>query len=275
MSFHNSQTPGVLIERIDGDGAITVVTNNPYQLAADIYGIGFLTADKIARNLGVPPDSEFRYRAGITHVLSEAAEDGHCYLPQPELIQQAIKLLTFESHQPTENALAPIIQKMTLASELVRESTADKTLLCYKPTFFYTEQNLAQLISDRILAPINPDIPRVRSWIARFTQSRKIELSPQQQEAVEVADLNEIALAWSVTIHKSQGSEYPVVILPLYTQHYIMLSRNLLYTGLTRAKKLAIIIGSKKAIGMAVRSVNKQQRYTQLAKKLIEVSPFA
>ncbi|MHC5829084.1 MAG: ATP-dependent DNA helicase, partial [Nostoc sp.] len=62
----------------------------------------------------------------------------------------------------------------------------------------------------------------------------------------DYADLNEITLAWSVTIHKSQGSEYPVVILPLYMQHYMMLSRNLFYTGLTRAKKLAIVVGSKK-----------------------------
>ncbi|MGB8699704.1 MAG: ATP-binding domain-containing protein, partial [Thermosynechococcaceae cyanobacterium] len=57
----------------------------------------------------------------------------------------------------------------------------------------------------------------------------------------DLADLNEIALAWAVTIHKSQGSEYPVVILPMFMQHYMMLSRNLLYTGLTRAKKLAIV----------------------------------
>ncbi len=84
----------------------------------------------------------------------------------------------------------------------------------------------------------------------------------------DYADLNEIALAWSVTIHKSQGSEYPVVIMPLYTQHYMMLSRNLVYTGLTRAKKLAIIVGSKKAIGMAVRSVNQKPRYTQLQQRL-------
>ena len=73
-----------------GDKAIAIVTTNPYQLATDIYGIGFLTADKIARNLGVPSDSEFRYRAGLTHVLSTAAEDGHCYLPQSELITGAI-----------------------------------------------------------------------------------------------------------------------------------------------------------------------------------------
>jgi exodeoxyribonuclease V alpha subunit len=82
------------------------------------------------------------------------------------------------------------------------------------------------------------------------------------------ADLNEITLAWAVTIHKSQGSEYPVVILPMYMQHYLMLSRNLLYTGLTRAKKLAIFVGPKKAIGLAVRQVKAQERYTLLSGRL-------
>jgi exodeoxyribonuclease V alpha subunit len=77
-----STTYAVKIFKHYGDKAIAVVTNNPYQLANDIYGIGFLTADKIARNLGVPSDSEFRYKAGMSHVLSTAAEDGHCYLPQ-------------------------------------------------------------------------------------------------------------------------------------------------------------------------------------------------
>lgn len=60
----------------------------------------------------------------------------------------------------------------------------------------------------------------------------------------DYADLNEITLAWSVTIHKSQGSEYPVVIMPIYMQHYMMLTRNLFYTGITRAKKLAIVVGA-------------------------------
>lgn len=83
------------------------------------------------------------------------------------------------------------------------------------------------------------------------------------------ADLNEITLAWAVTIHKSQGSEYPLVILPMYMQHYLMLSRNLLYTGLTRAKKLAILVGPKKAIGLAVRQVKAQERYTLLSQRLL------
>ena len=84
----------------------------------------------------------------------------------------------------------------------------------------------------------------------------------------DYADLNEITLAWATSIHKSQGSEYPVVILPLYTQHYVMLSRNLFYTGLTRAKQLALIVGSEKAITIAVKQVKQQQRYTRLKERL-------
>jgi exodeoxyribonuclease V alpha subunit len=85
----------------------------------------------------------------------------------------------------------------------------------------------------------------------------------------DYADLNEVNLAYAISIHKSQGSEYPVVILPLYLQHYIMLSRNLVYTGLTRAKKLAIVIGSQKALAIAVKQRNERQRYTRLRERLI------
>ncbi|QLE52649.1 ATP-dependent RecD-like DNA helicase (plasmid) [Nostoc sp. C057] len=570
-----STTYAVKIYKQYKDEAIATVTNNPYQLAADIYGIGFLTADKIARNIGIAPDSEFRYRAGIIHCLSEAAEDGHCYLPQSELIESVIKLLTTESHQPTEEAIAQIIKDMALTDELIREWDEDKTLLCYKPTYFHTEQNLAQLIRQRLEKPVDTDIERVRDWIDRFTASRKIQLSEQQRQAVETAayskimiltggpgvgktftthtivslwkamgksialaaptgraaqrlgemtgleaktihrllefdprsrgfkrdsenplphtaiiadeasmldlflayslvkavlagallllvgdidqlpsvgpgqiladlinsgrvpvvrltqvfrqaqtsaiitaahqinrgiyptiepisdnpvsdciwhggghqpehgvqaicelitdliprlgfnpatdvqvlcpmtrgvigtrnlntvlqqlinppspskveinrggnllregdriiqltndynrevfngdlgiiltidtveqevtvlygertvvydyaDLNEIALAWSVTIHKSQGSEYPVIVLPIYMQHYMMLTRNLFYTGLTRAKKLAIVVGAKKAISLAVRSTDDQRRYTRLKQRLLQ-----
>ncbi|AUB35131.1 recD, exodeoxyribonuclease V alpha subunit [Nostoc flagelliforme CCNUN1] len=86
----------------------------------------------------------------------------------------------------------------------------------------------------------------------------------------DYADLNEITLAWSISVHKSQGSEYPVVIMPLYMQHYMMLSRNLFYTGLTRARKLAIVVGSQKAISKALRTTNDQQRYTRLWQRLLQ-----
>ena len=78
-----------------------------------------------------------------------------------------------------------------------------------------------------------------------------------------------------MTVHKSQGSEYPVVVLPLFLQHYLLLSRNLVYTGLTRAKQLAILVGPTKAIGISIKRVTDRQRYTALADRLRSFSNSA
>ncbi|OKH53884.1 hypothetical protein NIES2101_09005 [Calothrix sp. HK-06] len=87
LQSHNvSTTYSIKIYKQYGAASIGVVTNNPSQLSVDIYGIGFITADKIAHGLGVPSNSEFRYKAGLTYCLSQAAEDGHCYLPKSELV---------------------------------------------------------------------------------------------------------------------------------------------------------------------------------------------
>ncbi|AWV88068.1 ATP-dependent RecD-like DNA helicase [Bradymonas sediminis] len=82
------------------------------------------------------------------------------------------------------------------------------------------------------------------------------------------SSLDELVLAYAITVHKSQGSEYPAVILPMLTQHYVMLQRNLLYTALTRAKSLVIIVGSEKAVSIATANHEAQMRYTRLAERL-------
>ncbi len=87
----------------------------------------------------------------------------------------------------------------------------------------------------------------------------------------EFTEVDQLTLAYAVTIHKSQGSEFPVVIMPMLSQHYMMLQRNLLYTGMTRAKKLLILIGGVKSIGMAVRNTRLEPRFTQLAERLIAI----
>jgi len=78
----------------------------------------------------------------------------------------------------------------------------------------------------------------------------------------------QLQLAYAITVHKSQGSEYPVVVMPLLTEHYIMLVRNLFYTGVTRAKKLFVLVGNDKAVGIAIRNTRQMQRFTALAKKI-------
>jgi exodeoxyribonuclease V alpha subunit len=84
------------------------------------------------------------------------------------------------------------------------------------------------------------------------------------------SDLDELVLAYAISIHKSQGSEYPAVVIPLLTQHYIMLQRNLLYTAITRAKRLVVLVGSKRAIAIAIKNNKVQLRYTNLSGKLRE-----
>lgn len=84
----------------------------------------------------------------------------------------------------------------------------------------------------------------------------------------EFSDLDELTPAYACTIHKSQGSEYPVVVLPVHTQHYVMLERNLIYTALTRAKRLAVLIGQKRALGIAINNTKTERRFTLLAERL-------
>ena len=91
----------------------------------------------------------------------------------------------------------------------------------------------------------------------------------------EFEDLDELILAYAMTIHKSQGSEYPAVVLPLHTQHYMMLQRNLLYTGITRGKKLVVLVGPRKALSMAVQRQDTAKRYTALASRLKACAPKA
>jgi exodeoxyribonuclease V alpha subunit len=77
-------------------------------------------------------------------------------------------------------------------------------------------------------------------------------------------ELDALQPAYAVTIHKSQGSEYPAVVIPLLTQHYPMLQRNLLYTGLTRGRRLVVLVGQQKALAMAVRNTRGRQRWSKL-----------
>ena len=84
----------------------------------------------------------------------------------------------------------------------------------------------------------------------------------------EFGELDEIALAYATSVHKSQGSEYPAVVIPLAMQHYMLLQRNLLYTAVTRGKRLVVIIGQTRALAMAVKNVRSTRRLTNLGARL-------
>ena len=154
--------------------------------------------------------------------------------------------------------------------------------------------NLNQLLQER-LNPGSGGLPRGKVTFRRGDRVMQIrnnytkmvfngdlgiirQIDPREHEILvdfdhhpveyEFDELNELVLAYAITVHKSQGSEYPVVIMPISTHHYVMLQRNLLYTAMTRAKELMILIGTKKALALAVRNNRTVLRYTQLSRRI-------
>lgn len=185
-----STTYAVKIYKQYGDESIAKVTQNPYQLATDVYGIGFVTADAIARNLGIHPNSEFRYRSGILHVLSEAAEEGHCFLPQTELVERVVQRLALPDHRIAPEDVLALTTDMAIDGELVMQGGSGDwqgQFLCYAPPFYGAEQGLADRLRRLLSQPLPVDLPRVERWIDRFTEKTGLQLSEQQRQATVMA----------------------------------------------------------------------------------------
>jgi exodeoxyribonuclease V alpha subunit len=112
----------------------------------------------------------------------------------------------------------------------------------------------------------NGDLGRIRK-IDFESQEIAVEVEGRLV-AYDFSELDELVLAYAVSVHKAQGNEYPAIVIPLVTQHYMMLQRNLLYTAITRARKLAVIVGHKKALAIAVGNNKMQKRFTLLKERL-------
>jgi exodeoxyribonuclease V alpha subunit len=114
----------------------------------------------------------------------------------------------------------------------------------------------------------NGDIGRIT---AVDPQERTLEVR-YDARSVDYAEseLDELTLAYATSIHKGQGSEYPAVIIPILTQHFVMLSRNLLYTAVTRGKRLVVLIADPRAIGIALAETRREQRRTYLAQRIAD-----
>ncbi len=107
----------------------------------------------------------------------------------------------------------------------------------------------------------------VKDKINRVEQVMVVNFDGRPVE-YDFGDLDEISLAYVLSIHKSQGAEFPCVVIPLHTQHYVMLERNLLYTAVTRGRQLVVLLGTKKALAIAVHRQDTRQRYTALRRRL-------
>ena len=166
------------IYKVYGGNTINVVRENPYRMAEDIIGIGFKTADRIARSMGVDMNSPYRASAGVKYVLSMTASHGHTYLPKDELLNKANQLLAVDPSL-IENALI----QLTLSHALVMEQKEEQTVV-YLAGYYQAEAGAARLLRDLATDQTIKEFHNVEKKIARFEKENQISLAERQQEAV-------------------------------------------------------------------------------------------
>ena len=166
-----------------GDEAIRIVTDNPYQLAHDFYGIGFFSADKVALSLGLSPDCKQRMIAAIKHVLAASREQGHCYLTFQQINKGLIELIEMNLGAQLLEHLAFMEADQQLKTRTVEKDGQD-CIGYYSKTLFYDEQTVAKRIL-HMMGVVDLDVVRVASWIAAYCERKSIALSDEQAHAVE------------------------------------------------------------------------------------------
>jgi exodeoxyribonuclease V alpha subunit len=168
-----------------GDNAIALVTENPYRLAMDFYGIGFFSADKIALSIGMLPESEVRITAAIRHILSASREQGHCYLTRDQINQQTAQLLDREISAGIDTYLSCMEEENLLKVRVLPDPNQDGNLLhCYySKTLYFDEEFSARKLAS-IVRLRNVNLAANSSWMVRFQTETGIKLSDEQASAV-------------------------------------------------------------------------------------------
>ncbi len=192
-----STSLAVRIYKQYGDGSIGVVKNEPYRLASDVWGIGFLTADRIAQAVGIPHDSPERVKAGLQYALSQSSDQGHCYLPEERLIADGVKLLQVDVGLVID-CLAELVAAEGVVREQVPGAAGEPITAVYLVPFHRAEISLAnQLLrllradTDRMPWFGDVDWPAALGWLARKTGA---ELAPEQEQSVRLALTERVAV---------------------------------------------------------------------------------
>jgi exodeoxyribonuclease V alpha subunit len=198
-----STSLAVRIYKHYGDSSISVVKNEPYRLAADVWGIGFLTADRLAQAVGIPKDSPQRVKAGLQYALSQSSDQGHCYLPEEQLISDAVKLLAVDTGLVIE-CLAELVAEEGVVREQVPGEERDEAghavpvSAVYLVPFHRAEVSLAAQLGRLLRAPedrlgsfADVDWTRALTWLRGQTGA---DLAPEQEAAVKLALTSKVAV---------------------------------------------------------------------------------
>jgi len=196
-----STSLAVRIYKKYADRSIAVVRDEPYRLASEVWGIGFKTADTIARAVGIPHDSPERIKAGLQYTLSEATDDGHCFLPEPNLIREATTILNVD-----RELTGPCLDELAAAEGVVREPVpasdddagAATVPAVYLVPFHRAERSLADGLlgllnagKDRLPGFARVDWDKALGWLRSRSGQ---DLAPEQQQAVKLALTSKVAV---------------------------------------------------------------------------------
>ncbi|MBB5889512.1 ATP-dependent RecD-like DNA helicase [Kutzneria kofuensis] len=189
-----STSLGVRIYKTYRDDSIRVVKEEPYRLAADVWGIGFKTADVLAQAVGIPHDSPQRVKAGIQYTLSQASDDGNCFLPQDELIAKAVEILEVSSV-----LVGDCLRELVAEEGVVREELFEgDPAAIYLVPFYRAEISLAGQLTrllasdvDRMPSFASVDWGKALEWLRRSTGTT---LAPEQEQAVRLALTEKVAV---------------------------------------------------------------------------------
>ena len=195
-----STSLAVRIYKRYGEDSIAVVRSEPYRLASEVWGIGFRTADTIAQTVGIPHESPQRIKAGLQYTLSQAADNGHCYLPEPEVIREAAKILEVD-RELIDPCLAELVADEGVVHEGVpdsRDPTGGTVAAVYLVPFHRAERSLAGALlnllnsnQERLPAFAQVDWHKALGWLRTQTGQ---DLAAGQLEAVELALTSKVAV---------------------------------------------------------------------------------
>ncbi len=193
-----STSIAVRIYKRYGDSSISVVRNQPYRLAADVWGIGFLTADRIAQAVGIPHDSPDRVKAGLQYALSQATDGGDCFLPEERLIADAVKLLQVDTGLVIDCLGELVAEEGVVRQQVPAADGGDPVAAVYLVPFHRAEVSLAGQVlrllrcpEDRMPAFRDVAWDRALAWLAARTGA---DLAPEQEQAVRLALTEKVAV---------------------------------------------------------------------------------
>ncbi|MFC4036512.1 ATP-dependent RecD-like DNA helicase [Streptomyces polygonati] len=241
-----STSIAVRIYKTYGDASISVVKNQPYRLAAEVWGIGFLTADRLAQAVGIPHDSPERVKAGLQYALSQATDQGNCFLPQERLIAESVKLLQVDIGLVID-CLGELADQEGVVREDVPAADGDREPVkaVYLVPFHRAEISLAgQLLrllrgsEDRLTAFRDVDWDKALSWLTATTGT---DLAPEQQQAVRLALTQKVAVLTGGPGCGKSFTVRSVVALALAKKAKVLLAAP---TG-RAAKRLAELTGAE------------------------------